>query len=759
MGQGAGGTRRTGPTLAPEGLRTDAALDPGAELARQVLAYDPRADAGMIEAAYRLAEEAHAPQKREDGQPYIVHPLAVAGILAGYRLDAATVATALLHDTVEDTGVTLAELEKRFGKEVARLVDGVTKLTRLELQSERTKQAENFRKLVLAMSEDIRVLIVKLADRLHNMRTLGAVGKPEKRRRTARETLEIYAPLAERIGMDALKTEIETLSFREMNADAWQTIAARLTYLRGQGADLIDEIEQDLRRVLREAGVEVVEVQGREKSPYSIWLKMQRKNVAFEQLSDIMAFRVIVKDKHDCYAALGAIHSAYRVVPGRFKDWISTPKTNGYQSLHTGVTVPERRNAKIEVQIRTAEMHEVAEFGVAAHWVYKQGETSAATRKRYPWVRDLLEILESASDPQDFLDHTKLELHRDQVFCFTPKGDLIELPRGATPVDFAYQVHSQVGDNTVGAKVNGKIVPLRHVLENGDQVEIITARGGTPNPAWERFVVTGKARARIRRFVHARQRAEQKEEGRAAIAKIFRAAGLDFSEKIVEPAVKALKQPDFETLCVAVASGNISARDVLHAAVPELRPPARSADQMQVVRPRGRLGAGQLLTPAKADRPSALRRDAAMGVTGLVAGMAVHFAGCCHPLPGDRIVGIVTTGRGVTIHKHDCHGLEAFAATPERFIDVDWEYDGGAKGGHVGRIELTAENSSNALAGLTTAVARQEGAVNNLRILNRTREWCEVLLDVEVRDTSHLSAILAALRACPGVTQVERAKG
>ncbi|MBW6397391.1 bifunctional (p)ppGpp synthetase/guanosine-3',5'-bis(diphosphate) 3'-pyrophosphohydrolase [Roseomonas sp. HJA6] len=759
MGQGAGGTRRNGPAQAPEGLRTQEATNPGAELAAKVAAYDPRADRALIEAAYALAAEAHAPQRREDGQPYIVHPLAVADILAGYRLDAATVATALLHDTVEDTGVTLPELEKRFGKDIARLVDGVTKLTRLELQSERTKQAENFRKLVLAMSEDIRVLIVKLADRLHNLRTLGSKAKPESRQRTARETLEIYAPLAERIGMDALKTEIETLAFREMNADAWQTIAARLTYLRGQGADLIEEIEQDLRRVLRENGVENPEVQGREKAPYSIWLKMQRKNVAFEQLSDIMAFRVIVKDKHDCYAALGAIHSAYRVVPGRFKDWISTPKTNGYQSLHTGVTVPERRNAKIEVQIRTREMHEVAEFGVAAHWIYKQGEGPAPTRKRYPWVRDLLEILESAAEPQEFLEHTKLELHRDQVFCFTPKGDLIELPRGATPVDFAYQVHSQVGDNTVGAKVNGKIVPLRHPLENGDQVEIITARGGTPNPAWERFVVTGKARARIRRFVHARLRATQKEEGRAAIAKIFRAAGLDFSERIVEPAVKALKQPDFETLCIAVASGNLSARDVLHAAVPELRAPARSTDQMQVTRPRGRLGAGQLLTQGKVERAPTVRRDSAMGITGLVAGMAVHFAGCCHPLPGDRIVGIVTTGRGVTVHRNDCHSLEAFSATPERFIDVGWEYDGGARGAHVGRIELTAENNSNALAGLTTAIAKQEGAVTNLRIVNRAGDWCEVLVDVEVRDTAHLAAILASLRACPGVTQVERAVG
>jgi GTP pyrophosphokinase len=522
---------------------------------------------------------------------------------------------------------------------------------------------------------------------------------------------------------------------------------------------LIEEIEADLRRVFADAGVTLVDIQGREKSPYSIWLKMQKKNVAFEQLSDIMAFRIIVPEKGDCYAALGAIHSAYRVVPGRFKDWISTPKTNGYQSLHTGVTVPERRNAKIEVQIRTKEMHDIAENGVAAHWSYKQGPGSSRDQKRYPWVRDLLEILENAAEPQEFLEHTKLELHRDRVFCFTPKGDLIELPRGATPVDFAYEVHSQVGDSTVGAKVNGKIVPLRHVLENGDQVEIITARGGTPNPGWERFVVTGKARARIRRVTHARQRAEQREEGRSAIAKAFRAAGLDFSEKLAEPALKPLKQADFEAMCVAVATSNLSPRDVLNAAVPELRAAARGADPLPLARPRGRLGAGPTLMPGKAERQSSAKRDAALGVRGLVTGMAVSFAGCCHPLPGDRILGIVTTGRGVTIHRQDCHGLEAFAATPERFIDVDWDYDGATKGTHVARVELVAENRPDALAGVTTAIARQEGVVNSLRITNRAEDWCEVLVDVEVRDISHLTAVLAALRACPGVTQVERGKG
>ncbi|EFH10206.1 RelA/SpoT family protein [Teichococcus cervicalis] len=746
---------------APEGVATPtpstpppppAIETPGTELARRVAAYDPRADMALIEAAYNLAATAHASQSRENGDPYITHPLAVAGILAGYRLDTATIATALLHDVVEDTSYSLGELEKRFGADIARLVDGVTKLTRLELQSERTKQAENFRKLVLAMSEDIRVLLVKLADRLHNMRTLHFKPKPESRARVARETMEIYAPLAERIGMDAVKSELQSLAFRELQPDAYQTITARLAFLRGQGADLIDEIATDLKARLAAAEVPVVEVTGREKSPYSIWMKMYEKKVEFEQLSDIMAFRVVTTDKANCYAALGAIHSAYRVVPGRFKDYISTPKPNGYQSLHTGVTVPERRNAKIEVQIRTPDMHEIAEYGVAAHWMYKQ-EGSAApapSQRRYPWVRELLEILESAAEPGEFLEHTKLALHQDQVFCFTPKGDLIALPRGSTPVDFAYQVHSQVGDACVGAKINGRIVPLRHRLENGDQVEIITARGGTPNPAWERFVVTGKAKARIKRFAMARQRSEFQEQGRSAIAKAFRQEGIDFSEKLVEPALKALKQPGFEELCVAVGNGNLSAREVLHAAFPELRGPPRPMDPLPLTRARGKPGA----TTVRTER----RREASHGITGLVAGMAVQFAGCCHPVPGDRIVGIVSTGRGVTIHKSDCHNLEALAATPERFIDVDWDYEAGSGGAHLGRLEVVTANEDAAIAAMTVVIAKQQGKLHNLRFAHRAPDYAEVLVDLEVTDLRHLSNVIAALRACPGIIQVERSK-
>jgi len=728
---------------APDGA-TDSRVRPQIvrqfELTERVRAYDPRADVDLLDAAYVLAMQAHGAQRRENGDPYITHPLAVADILAGYRLDVASLATALLHDTVEDTKLTLAEVERRFGPTIGGLVDGVTKLTRLELQSDRTKQAENFRKLVLAMSKDIRVLLVKLADRLHNMRTLHYVQSAERRVRIARETMEIYAPLAERIGMDAIKTELQDLAFAQLEPEAHDTIQARLNFLRGQGADVIEEVRDELTHVCAEGGVEVEEVTGREKSPFSIWEKMQRRNIAFEQLSDIMAFRVVVPTREQCYQALGAVHASYPVIAGRFKDYISTPKNNGYQSVHTGVTLREPRNQKIEVQIRTAEMHAVAEAGVAAHWLYKGPGTPEQEAQQFRWVQDLLEILENSQAADDFLENTKLELYQDQVFCFTPKGQLIELPRGATPIDFAYAVHSQIGDTCVGAKINGRLMPLRHELQNGDQVEIMTARGGTPSPAWERFVVTGKARARIRRHLAQQQRQHSRDAGRAALAKAFRQEGLDGSERVLEAALKGLKAATLDDLYVAVGQGSIGPKDVVHAAYPELRQAAGAPRQMPSLAPR-RSG------PALGG----------MAISGLVAGMDVHYAGCCHPLPGERIVGIVTTGKGVTIHTRECQTLEAFAATPERFIDVEW--DGGTKGAHVGRISAVSANSPSALANLANSIAKHEGAITNLKIVNRQQDFFEVLLDVEVRDLRHLSTVIAGLRATGGITQVERARG
>ena len=711
-----------------------------ARLIDRVRAYDPRADLSVLTDAYALAAEAHRSQTRENGDQYITHPLAVAEILAGYRLDTASIATALLHDVIEDTPVRMAEIEARFGASVGGLVDGVTKLTRLELQSDRTKQAENFRKLVLAMSKDIRVLLVKLADRLHNMRTLHYVDRPEKRQRIARETMEIYAPLAERIGMDALKTELQSLSFAQLEPEAFDTIQARLNFLRGQGADVIEDVRRELFRVCSDSGVDPVEITGREKSPFSIWEKMQRRNVAFEQLSDIMAFRVVMPSRDACYMALGAIHAAFPVIGGRFKDYISTPKSNGYRSLHTGVTLREPRNQKIEVQIRTADMHDVAENGVAAHWLYKQHDASSSELQQFGWVKDLLEILDNSQAADEFLENTKLELYQDQVFCFTPKGQLIELPRGATSIDFAYAVHSQVGDTCVGAKINGRLLPLRTELQNGDQVEVMTARGGTPSPSWERFVVTGKARARIRRYIAAQQRENHLDQGRAALAKAFRQEGVEGSEKVLEGVLKALKAATVDDLYVQVGNGTTGPKDVVHTAYPELRQTPRAPRMLPSLPPRpGRAKDG---TP----------------ISGLVTGMAVHYAGCCHPVPGDRIVGIVTTGKGVTIHTSECQTLESFAATPERFIDVDWEGQG-KEVLHTGRISAIASNQAGTLAHLTNAVAKHEGVLANLKVINRQQEFFEVLLDVEVRDLRHLGVVIAGLRAASGVTQVERARG
>ncbi|MGE4482640.1 RelA/SpoT family protein [Acidocella sp.] len=751
---------RTGPRVeslsrAPEGLSGgEPKFHPElAGLLARIAAYDSKTDPAVVDDAYGLAAEAHADQKRDNGEPYITHPLAVAGILASYKLDSASIITALLHDTVEDTSVTIATVQKRFGDEIAGLVDGVTKLTRLELQSDRTKQAENFRKLVLAMSKDIRVLIVKLADRLHNMRTLGAISAAHRRLRIARETMDIYAPLAERIGMEAVKTELQNRAFAEIEPEAYDTIQTRLNFLRGQGADVIEEVRQELTRVCREADVHMVEIAGREKSPYSIWQKMKRRNVTFEQLSDIMAFRIIVPSRAECYVALGAIHAAYPVIAGRFKDYISTPKSNGYQSLHTGVTLRQPRNQKIEIQIRTPEMQAVAEAGVAAHWLYKQADATASDVKQFGWVKDLLEILENSAAPDEFLENTKLELYQDQVFCFTPKGQLIQLPRGATSVDFAYAVHSQIGDTCVGARINGKLMPLRYELQNGDQVEILTARGGTPSPAWERFVVTGKARARIRRFLAQQMRDQHRDAGKSLVMKAFRQDGVDGSEKVLEPVAKSFKQPSVDDLYVAVATGVVGAKDVVYAAYPELK-------EVRVPRMLPAFMGNGLTARSPRNMP---RADAQSPVTGLVAGMDVHYAGCCHPLPGDKIVGIVTTGKPIAIHAKDCAQLEQYAATPERFIDVDWNEESLARldpktQRFTGRVSVIANNVPGALATLTNAVAKQDGAISNLKVVHRQQDFFEALVDIEVRDARHLNQVIAGLRAAGGIAQVERSR-
>ncbi len=713
------------------------------ELVEKVKAYDPDTDEDLLNRAYVYAMKMHGSQKRASGDPYFSHPLEVAGILTDMHLDDASIATALLHDTLEDTAATYEELTEMFGEEVAKLVDGVTKLTRIELQSVESKQAENFRKLVLAMSEDMRVLLVKLADRLHNMRTLHYVQKPEKRRRIATETLEIYAPLAERIGMQRIKDELQDLSFKELNGDARDSIENRLSYLREDGADLVQEIIDELEALLRTNGLQS-EIAGREKTRYSIWRKMQRKNVAFEQLSDIMAFRVIVNDLGQCYHALGVIHSAYSVVPGRFKDYISTPKRNGYASLHTTVIGPKKQ--RVEIQIKTQEMHDVAELGVAAHWSYKQQTDSEG--KQYRWLRELLDILENAQRPDEFLEHTKLELFQEQVFCFTPKGELIELPRGATPVDFAYAVHSGVGDTCVGAKINGRIAPLTTQLQNGDQVDIITSKTQTPSPTWERFVVTGKARARIRKFVRLQQREEYAMLGKAMLQKIFRQEGYEFTEKACRNVLNNFRQDNLEDLYATIGSGNRMAREVFNV----IFPGHRSQDDQD----KKDITEADLINPTvKNDKKN---KDNPLSIKGLIPGMAVHYARCCHPLPGDRIVGIVTTGKGVTVHTIDCETLESFSDQPERWLDVGWEE--GARDNEVlsGRLTLNVTNEAGSLATLSTVIGKNGGNITNLKITSRSVDFYDMYIDVQVKDAKHLNDIVAALRATPIITFVDRTR-
>jgi len=710
------------------------------ELVERVKAYDPDADEDLLNRAYVYAMKAHGTQKRASGDPYFSHPVEVAALLTEFKLDTASIATALLHDTVEDTDATLEDIEKYFGKEISGLVDGVTKLSRLETKSENAKQAENFRKLLVAMSEDLRVLMVKLADRLHNMRTLQYIKLPEKRQRIARETLEIYAPLAERIGMRKIKEELQDLAFNELYPEARESIVNRLAYLRERGKAAVEKTEAHIRKTLDEAGLAHATVVGREKRPYSIWKKMETKNISFEQLSDIIAFRIIVDTVPECYQVLGAIHAAYHTIPGRFKDYISTPKNNGYKSLHTAVIGPGQQ--RVEVQIRTVEMHEIAEYGVAAHWSFKQKRDYSKDGKQFRWIRELLEILEKSSNPEEFLEHTKLEMYHDQVFCFTPKGDIIALPRGATPVDFAYAVHSGVGDTCVGAKINARIVPLRTQLKNGDQVEIITSKAQTPSPTWERFVVTGKARSEIRKFVRTQQRTEYLNLGRAILVKTFKQEGVDLTDKMLEGVIAGFNKKTVEDLVAEVGEGLINRTQVFEAVFPERKitsQPTKKSSLFEWVRKK----------PATAKQ--------AMPIRGLIPGMALHFAGCCHPIPGDKIVGIVTTGKGITIHTTSCETLENFSETPERWIDVAW--DTGSQTPHVARIKASISHETGGLATVTNVIAKDLGNITNLKILNRSTDFFEILLDIEVNDTRHLNTIIASLRSKEVVQSVERFYG
>ena len=708
------------------------------ELVDLVKSYDTDADEDALNRAYVYAMKKHGAQLRTSGDPYYSHPIEVAGILTKFKLDSTSIIAGLLHDTVEDTDATVEEIKELFGAQVAQIVDGLTKLAMIEIKSKDTKQAENFRKLLLAMSEDIRVLLIKLADRLHNMRTLHFCAE-EKRLRIARETLDIYAPLAERIGMQEIKSELEEIAFRELHKEAYDSIEARLNFLREQGSNIVPVIIKQLEKDMKEGGVRA-SVFGREKSPYSIWRKMQKKNASFEQLSDIMAFRIIVDDVASCYQSLGIVHSKYHMVPRRFKDYISTPKPNGYKSLHTGVIGPE--NTRIEIQIRTQEMHEVNEKGVAAHWAYKQGEKVVG--KNFRWIQELLEILEEASNPEEFLENTKLEMYNDQVFCFTPKGDLIGLPVNSTPVDFAYAVHSKVGNTCVGAKINGEIKPLRTILQNGDQIEILTSKAQHPSPEWDRFVVTGKAKAAIRRYVRSSKREQFVALGEQMLERTFKGENLELSEKGLVDVLPNFEANSVEDIYAKVGEGLVSAWDVLRVVYPSYK--------------QSKLGKVVKSFTAKSFGKNSKKKSKSepLQIKGLIPGMAVHFAGCCHPLPGDRIVGIVTTGKGVAVHAIDCKALEKYSSEPERWLDISWG-DSATDGLHLGRVKLILSNEPGALGELSNLVARHDGNIANLNITNRTLSYFELIVDIEVRDLKHLTDIITSLKSSKVVSYVVRA--
>ncbi len=737
----------------PVAAGADPALEPfsrealEAELERvvaAVAAYDQAADGDMLRRAFARAYASHDGQKRSSGEPYITHPLAVAGILTELRADPASIATALLHDVVEDTDVSLKEIEAEFGSEVAHLVDGVTKLSRVELRSDETKQAENFRKLIVAMAKDVRVILVKLADRLHNMRTLDHV-RPEKRKRVAMETMEIFAPLAGRIGVRKFREELEDLSFRQIDPDAFTVIDDRLRDLRQEAVHAVVELAHALRDGLVADGIKA-EVHSREKRPYSIWRKMAAKNAPFEELADVYAFRVIVESVEECYRALGVIHQRYPAIPDEFDDYISAPKPNNYRSIHTAVLGPPITGGarqRIEIQIRTRDMHESAERGIAAHWRYKDPVAGSAVEitkgdakyDPYAWARNLVEMLQKGDSAEVFLENTKLELFQDQVFCFTPKGAVVALPRGATPVDFAYALHSDIGDSCVGAAVNGHTRPLRMPLRNGDVVHIIRSENFEPPADWEGLAVTGRARAAIRRRIKHIEKIEHAKLGRALLEAGFVAEGQSLTDKAIASALDKIERSSVEDVYEAVGRSELSVDAVLDV----------------IFTGRERAPGGKLATGApKKARPSVV-------IEGLEPGVAVHMSQCCWPLAGDRIVGLRTSSGAIAVHTIDCDRLADHEE--EEWIDLRWRPGAARQAGGVVRIKMTARNEPGALVDIANAAARYSANITNIKLLTRELDFCDIQLDIEVTDTRHVAQVLAGLRAARTIIEADRVRG
>ena len=690
------------------------------ELVERVRSYDPDADEDLINRAYVFSVQKHGSQKRASGDPYFSHPIEVAGLMTDLRLDQQTIVTALLHDTVEDTLTTSEEIEKLFGDEIARLVDGVTKLSKIEAQTDNERAAENLRKFLLAMSDDIRVLLVKLADRLHNMRTLHFIKNEKKRRRIAHETMDIYAPLAERIGMYEYMREMQLLAFRHLEPEAYETITGRLAQIKAGDEGKVEKIAGSLAEALAHGGLDA-DVSGREKHPYSIWKKMQERHVSFEQLTDIMAFRVITGNTTECYRALGILHEKWPMVPGRFKDYISTPKRNGYRSIHT--TIMHGGNMRVEIQIRSKRMHEDNEYGLAAHWAYKQGNKPDG---QAGWIRDLIEILDHAEDAEELLEHTRLAMYQDRIFAFTPKGTLLQLPKGSTTVDFAYAVHTDLGNQAVGAKVNGRHVPLRTQLQNGDVVEILKSEAQEPQPGWLSFVITGKARAAIRRSVRFKERDEMVAIGTQLYEEIIERLPGKIGKRAVKAALKRLELKDIDDLMMAIGTRQLSDREVMEALMP------------------GSVNDND-------DEREWPEQDRAISIKGLTPGVAFNLAECCHPVPGDRIVGLRRSGENVEVHTIDCQSLAD--GVDADWVDLSW---GNESDGAAARMCIVLHNKPGTLAEMAGIFGFHNANIINLRLTHRDGPFHTFDVDVEVHNVHHLMRILSALRASEAVAQAER---
>jgi GTP diphosphokinase / guanosine-3',5'-bis(diphosphate) 3'-diphosphatase len=752
------------------------------ELLERVKSYNPNTDEALLNRAYVYAMKAHGTQKRASGDPYFAHPLEVAAILTDLKLDDATIVAAVLHDTIEDTETTREEIDRLFSPEIGQLVDGLTKIKKLDLVSKKAAQAENLRKLLIAISADVRVLLVKLADRLHNMRTLHYV-PPSKRTRIAEETLDIYAPLAGRMGMQNVRDELEDLSFRFLTPEAHATVTERLKELSEKNSGIIAKIEQELTAKLEAQSIKA-EVTGRQKTPYSVWRKMERKAVALEQLSDIFGFRVLVNTVSDCYRVLGAVHVVWPVVPMRFKDYISTPKQNDYRSLHTTVIGPGRQ--RVELQIRTYEMHQIDEDGIAAHAVYKDGlefspKGGASESNAYQGLRRTIDALSEGDSPEEFLEHTKLELFHDQVFCFTPKGTLIALPRGATPIDFAYAVHSVVGNEAVGCRVNGRSVALLSELQNGDEVEIIRAEGQTPPAAWETAVITGKARADIRRATRAAVKAQYSGLGRKILERSFTRAEKSFGDDKLKAALKRLARKSVEDVLAAVGRGEMLSADVLKAVYPDFKEEQKAGPESDgkggwfglakgenlkfkvpaakvsaVKAPANKILASEI--PAS-EIPASETETGSIPIRGLQGDLPVTFAPNGGAVPGDRIVGILNPGEGIIIYPIQAPSLSAYDDQPERWLDVRWDIDEAHKSRFPAQIIVSVMNEPGALAEVARVIGDSDGNIDNITMTSKSPDFREMIIDLEVWDLKHLSAVISDLRAKPIISDVRRING